>query len=558
MSTATQSQICDEIVEWGISIIDDDSVPYYRIDAVNKHRQECRSCDTLIQAAIDDAGLLSSFRWDDGQGGGYMPDDDEYDQSLDGEDDDGYEEDDYQLPDRRPSEDEDEQDDEEDEDLLLDGEDEADDEDDDEPGSSGPGSAGRGDEDEDRHRKPTRQGLAEQSHDDAERDDEEDAEADAQRKIAARSRQDEDDEEEEERAPVFSDEEREEMDAEAEAEADDLSDDDLADLDSQKQDDDDAVFDCVTDGIDAQNRTTESERRQAQEQVLADQDNETNVFGTIQVLRWSEGLASGMGMQVPSTSSAAATIRAAIVRSRGGHAEVSRGHRRGKLDGSALHKIARLDTRLFERKSAPSPRKLLVWVMVDCSGSMGGWPLQQAATVAKALAEAADGAPSVRLEVMGWSSPFTNDYAKAYTKTGRKRSDNTTMWSSANAGVVRLWKTGQPTARIKNLTRLTLGGTPDAVALQWAVEQMQKEVGPDETGMIIMASDGAGMGSLPEAVKNGRKAGLLVKSVAVGQMVSAQWQERVFGKDGYVEWRGSILATAKPIASMILKEVAPR
>lgn len=522
---------CDQAVEWGIALIDEAVLPNYQIDLLNRHRSGCSDCDALIGAAIEDAQLLSRFTWD-GDEGGYEEDDEEYDQSLDG--DDWSESDDYDM-----SEDPDYDDDEDEEEDDGDEAESA-------PGSEpGAGSGGRG------------QGQPGPSMQDDDSDDEEEAEQEAERRLAARASDEDPDadeeEEEEQKAATFSDEERDEMSDEAEAEADAMSDEDLSDLDDTP--DGPQAEACLSEAVNNETPVSDADRKQAQEVVLADQDNVKTEFGSVQVLNWNEGLASRPVMSIPSASSAAATIRAAIIRSRGGHSEVSHGHNRGKLDGSALHKIARLDTHLFERKSAPSPRKMLVWVMVDCSGSMGGTPMRDAATVAKALAEASTGAPSVRLEVMGWSSPFTNDYYKTRTRQGYERASNTVMWSQANAGVCRLWRTGQPTNRIQNLTKLLMGGTPDSAVMGWAVEAMRREIRADETGMIIFCSDGAGDGDMPRAVEHGRKLGVLVKSVAIGDYVSKDWQEKVFGPGNYVEWRGSIMATAKPIASMILKEV---
>ena len=238
------------------------------------------------------------------------------------------------------------------------------------------------------------------------------------------------------------------------------------------------------------------------------------------------------------SGAAAAVIRNALLRSRTGHTGLETHQSRGRLDNKSLYRIASQDPRLFHRRIAPDPGRYLLWIMVDVSGSMSGRPVSEAASVARALADASSGTPSIRMAVWGWSDPFLREQQRI-----------------ASAGVAKVWESGQPTSEVFKITRLSMGGTPDVMVLSWAWRAILKECRSDEKPMIVMCSDGQGYRGMDGVVADARKHGVEVRSVSFGWGVNEDYQEKIYGRGKFIPWEGSILATARPLATMIGKLV---
>lgn len=254
---------------------------------------------------------------------------------------------------------------------------------------------------------------------------------------------------------------------------------------------------------------------------------------------WSaDGIASDRDRIAPN-SSAASAIRAAFMRSRTGHFDTERGMKSGRIDNRSLARVASNDYRLFNRRTAPSEGRYLVWLLVDCSGSMDGRPVREATSVAAALAAASRGLPTLRLDIWGWTTAF--------------------RLQGCSFGAARVWTTGQEIASIGALPNIPMGGTPDAQTLSWAGRAIAAQARRDETPVIIIASDGQGTLSYsPEIVEQVRRTGVKVVSVAIGNGVSPEAQERMFGAGNFVPWAGSIAATAGPLGKMIARIVSGR
>lgn len=133
-----------------------------------------------------------------------------------------------------------------------------------------------------------------------------------------------------------------------------------------------------------------------------------------------------------------------------------------------------------------------------------------------------------------------------------------------------------------------MGGTPDMSVLSWAAREIRKQCRPDETPVILMASDGQG-GLASEAmmrdpeihetwrasgvseeqireyasqsgkdrVAEARKSGVKVLSVAIGSLDPAS-QDRIYGKGNHLIWKGSIKAMAKPLGDLLAKVASNR
>jgi hypothetical protein len=277
-----------------------------------------------------------------------------------------------------------------------------------------------------------------------------------------------------------------------------------------------------------------SASRVAEEAVRDSKNYEDNgSFGRIDVMKIVKTPRnSSVGMT--GSSAAAAAIRNAFMRARGGYTAVSRGHNNGRLDSTRIDRVASGRFDVFSKKSAPSPKRVLAWVMIDCSGSMGGTPIRDAASVARALADASKTADNVRMAVFGWSDPFRN------------RTNYT-----AAAGVAKVWETGQPTDEVFRLVDLPMGGTPDAACVNWAAKAIRAEARNDEKPLLIVGSDGCGDYRLADVVRAARKSGVDVRSVALGSG-DDDYLASVYGRDGVIKWAGSIIETARPLARLIL------
>lgn len=356
-------------------------------------------------------------------------------------------------------------------------------------------------------------------------------------------------------ADAADDDEADEADRqEAEAEAEAMTDADLGDVESEKVlAEDDELFDScidkmVEDAAREHGAPTGDDIHKSAERAVRSRDGlQRTDFGTVAVYRSAKGLRerrSSYHVDPRPSPQAAAAVRNAILRSRLGRAGVERRQPRGRLDSMSLHRIAEHDHKLFKRPIVPSPGKFLVWVMVDVSGSMDGYPVADAATVARALADATVGTPTVRMAVWGWSDPFLRGYGS--------------LGWSASAGVVKVWEKGRSssTEDIYDLTRLRMGSTPDAPVLAWAWREILKQLQPGERPAIIMCSDGWGDSRLPLVIEQATKHGVAVKSVALGSYVAESDQLFRFGRGNYVPWRGSINETARPLATMVAKMAA--
>jgi Mg-chelatase subunit ChlD len=267
-------------------------------------------------------------------------------------------------------------------------------------------------------------------------------------------------------------------------------------------------------------------------------------------------------------SSANGYIRRAFSRSRTAHYNTERGHLTGRIDNRSLPRIASDDYRLFSKRVAPSETKYRVWLLIDNSGSMGGRPVIDAANLASSVALAVRHIPNVVLDVWAWTSGI--------------------RIPGASFSAVRVYADGDPVSKIGDVGVLPQGGTPDGAVLSWAAREIRKQCRPDETPVILMASDGTGTlaaeswyhgtdwetnyrnSGVPESqiaeikkdrqknrVSEARKTGIKVLSVAIGNLDQAS-QDRTYGKGNHLLWNGSIKTMAKPLGDLLAKIASNR
>jgi hypothetical protein len=107
-----------------------------------------------------------------------------------------------------------------------------------------------------------------------------------------------------------------------------------------------------------------------------------------------------------------------------------------------------------------------------------------------------------------------------------------------------------------NILRLPAGGTPDAFTLSWAQAAIRKAAQDGETPVIVMLSDGDGDSTrMPGIVRDARRAGVVMLSVAIGDDVSEAGQRAMYGPGQYVSWPGSVDAVAAPLAAMLARVI---
>lgn len=230
-----------------------------------------------------------------------------------------------------------------------------------------------------------------------------------------------------------------------------------------------------------------------------------------------------VGDQIATDAEAVGIFRSAFIRMRGGNDGRIGGKRSGRLDDRRIFRLAdRKDDRVFTRRGAAKTQPLRVYLMVDISGSMGGEREVQVREVAKALVEASMGADNLTLEVHGWDDKVTPS----------------------------IWERGMDPDRLKFLRHSGL--THDAQALIWATDRMQHHLRVGEHGLIIMMSDGEGVGAsiLKHHVEEARTKGISVFGITMAEYLD---QTDEYGKDGFVRWQGSVSKTAQPLAEIITR-----
>lgn len=276
------------------------------------------------------------------------------------------------------------------------------------------------------------------------------------------------------------------------------------------------------------------------------QDLEGLAFGKKDNRRYDQGMGRvtfrwPQKIRVPHINPrASAIIKATLMRSRTGTTEIERRQKMGRLDNRVIHEIAWKSSRLFTRSISPSPGRYLVWVLIDQSGSMSGAATDQTIGVAEAVAAATRDLTDLRMDIFSWSTG--DPFGKGSVLAG---------WY-----IARVWTSGQPVGYIATMRDVHgSGGTPDSAVLGWSVNHIRDYVKNGEQPIILMLSDGQGdEWGMRTAVDDGLKRGVRVISVAIGGL-DADSQERIYGKGNFIPWRGSIVATAKPLANLLGKLV---
>lgn len=241
-------------------------------------------------------------------------------------------------------------------------------------------------------------------------------------------------------------------------------------------------------------------------------------------------------------------LAAAMNSARRGPGFPERGNRSGRIDRSALARVASGNTRVFIKPNASAPQKVRVSVLIDASGSMsttvddageysetGASYIERAAQAARDLAGAIDSLP--------WATGSVACHTTAYSN-GR----NVPVF-------IPLWKSGEPTANIADVLTVDLDGNEDGYAVAFACDDLLEALRRDEKGLLIVISDGApayanGEGHTRSVVDHYRKRGLRIVSVSISAALRAETQHEMYGTD-VVEYNPSPTAFARSLARVI-------
>ena len=171
-----------------------------------------------------------------------------------------------------------------------------------------------------------------------------------------------------------------------------------------------------------------------------------------------------------------------ITRNRPGH--------RGRLDTHRIHRLTVGDTRLFLRPGERHGLHTAVHILLDCSGSMSGRPMELAGQACFAVASALHAIPGISVAV----TAFPGDQTPPDTMQARHR--------CTVAPLLR------PQEKLHSRFSVSAAGsTPMAEALWWVIQQLHPL--PESRKIILIISDGepdsheAAIAALQTATANG-------------------------------------------------------
>lgn len=166
-----------------------------------------------------------------------------------------------------------------------------------------------------------------------------------------------------------------------------------------------------------------------------------------------------------------------------GKGHTDRFKKRGGLDGSRVHALAAgTSDRIFQRVTVGRTRKIHVSLVIDCSGSMSGIKITNAAIASMAMSKALDGMPGVTYDVVGFTT--REDTYKCYLGTS-ERTEKLTHWVFKNKGE----KSIEGLRRLTTNTGVGLCNNCDGESIRWAARRIMNE--PVDRRIMIVFSDGA-------------------------------------------------------------------
>lgn len=225
-------------------------------------------------------------------------------------------------------------------------------------------------------------------------------------------------------------------------------------------------------------------------------------------------------------------IAGVISQQRRGRSAPDLGMRSGRIDKRRLAR-AKSDPRIFTQRTAPSPERLRVVVILDLSGSMMGYRVNAAVQTAWDFVLAAQSLPQVTMEVWG--------HGTAYVEPGEELAEGAESVREGNYVVgYELYREGMDARNFhRQFKNIRLCGNEDGFALQQIGQDVMRRASKDERVLIVMVSDGypiyremkGGFRHTRDVVKGLRRKGAAVVSVSIAQDLRGSQQAEMYGRD---------------------------
>lgn len=213
-----------------------------------------------------------------------------------------------------------------------------------------------------------------------------------------------------------------------------------------------------------------------------------------------------------------------------------------KIDQRKVYRLGSNDGRVFIRGGNASPEGLDVHLLVDRSGSMGGYALEQCQTMLATIAQAMKTERAVRLTI--WSESSGNPINRTFGDSERDHSYLIRHWSTAEGyGVVG--------ARIAALA--SGGGFHDASAIEAVA--MMIEPTPGFRPVIAVLSDGEPIepkGWIRQVITRQRRKGVAVFGVGMASRLT-QAHIEMYGRENLVQFTGDWTALGHGIMRMLAR-----
>ncbi len=192
----------------------------------------------------------------------------------------------------------------------------------------------------------------------------------------------------------------------------------------------------------------------------------------------------------------------------------------GDLDEDELYRYAAKDMRIFKDATENVVPDASVYLLVDCSGSMGSWeyegPAYHSTQIAQLFVEALARHPNVKVKVLG--------------HTGQSEDNRT------GGSFYRIWEQGDPLERLTSFGNIEYSQNFDGWAIAWAGTLLMKE--PTDQKVLIVLADGepeargyggvAAMDHVRSVTDQLDRKGVLVVQVALSRYLNEGNQARMF------------------------------
>ena len=269
------------------------------------------------------------------------------------------------------------------------------------------------------------------------------------------------------------------------------------------------------------------------------------------------------GIKKPDTRmDVARRIAGVMAQQRKGRQAPDFGLRSGRVD---RRKVARasVNERVFTQRTAQSPTRLKVALVVDLSGSMYGYAANAAIQTAWDFATAANLMPNVDLEIWGHSTGY---YERGEEQIATPSNDDGSTGVREGHYVVayHLWEHGMTADQFhKGMRDIRMSGNEDGFSLNAIGTDVLKRAESGERVLILMLSDGAPVYSEGQAgythvrsvVQRLRRKGAAVVSISIDYSLRAETQGLMYGMQNVVKYTDNARELVTNLARVIGKNL---